>query len=102
MFCVLGLWFCSLHIHAWSHGVPVLDLGAAILGFMKRLHLLRASNINLADKPMHEKAEGEQRINFKLTKFSSVRGAIKTDTMREEPCLSQMSVMPALASDIES
>lgn len=89
-------------MHAWSPGAPVLDLGVEILGFMKRLHLVRASNINLADKTKHEKAQGEQRINFKLKKFSLVQGAIRTDTMREEPYLSQMSVMPALASDIES
>lgn len=62
---------------------------------------MRASIFNLADKLEHEKAQGEQEMNFKLRKLSLAQSAIKVAVVRERlklraypKCLSQLSVNP--------
>lgn len=76
---------------------------------MKKFHVVRVSIFNLADKLEHEKAQGEQEMNFKLRKLPLAQSAIKTATVREGLRLRAYPQMPVtdeyesnLASDMES
>lgn len=76
-------------------GVPVLDFGVEFWGSMKKLHLARETNINLAGKSEHEKAQGGQGMNLGLRKLSLSRGAMKTSPLRGEAMTESTSQNPA-------
>lgn len=61
----------------------------------KKLHLGRASDSNLAGKSEHEKAQGEQGMNFGLRKLSLSRSAVKAGPMRRRAVTKSTSQTPA-------
>lgn len=64
------------YLQTESRRFPCWTLGLEFWGSMKKLHLARASNINCTGKSEHEKAQGEQGMNFGLRKLSLSQDAM--------------------------